>query len=102
MKRLTTILSATAVIATFALPAFAASPGISRSYTTAVQPDPTVIAELQDASDAAQRQALQGNKNNLEFRRKSYEIDQLIQRMKNGQPVAPSELDQALEPARVW
>jgi hypothetical protein len=103
MKRLTTILSATAVIATFALPAFAASPGISRTYnTTTVQPDPTVIAELQDASDAAQRQALQGNKNNLEFRRKSYEIDQLIQRMKNGQPVAPSELDQALEPARVW
>jgi hypothetical protein len=103
MKKVKTIALASALTLTFALPAFAASPGISRSYTaTAVQPDPTVIAELEDASQAAQRQALEGNKNNLEFRRKSYEIDQLIQRMKNGQPVTPEELDQALEPARVW
>ena len=101
MNKVKTILFASAATAAFALPAFAAPVGVSRTYTT-VQPDPTVIAELEDASQAAQRQALEGNKNNLEFRRKSYEIDQLIQRMKNGQPVTPEELDQALEPARVW
>ena len=101
MKKVKTVALVTALTATFALPAFAAPVGVSRTYTT-VQPDPTVIAELQDASDAAKRDALAGNKNNLEFRRKSYEIDQLIERMKKGQPVAPEELDQALEPARVW
>ena len=101
MKRTSSFFAAAAIATTFALPAFAAPVGVSRTYTT-VQPDPTVIAQLQDASDAAKRDALAGNKNNLEFRRKSYEIDQLIERMKSGQPVAPSDLDKALEPARVW
>jgi hypothetical protein len=101
MKKVTTILFAAAATATFAVPAFAGSVGVSRSYAP-TQPDAQTIAELQDASQAAQRDALNGNKNNLEFRRKSYEIDQLIERMKSGQTVDPAELDKALEPARVW
>ena len=101
MKKVTTILFAAAVTTTFAVPVFAGPVGVSKSYTTA-QPDQTTIAELQDASQAAQRDARVGNKNNLEFRRKSYEIDQLIQRMKRGQSVDPAELDKAMEPARVW
>ena len=101
MKKVKTILFASAVTAAFALPAFAAPVGVSRSYTT-VQADPTVIADLQGASQAAKRDALTGNKNNLEFRRKSYEIDQLVERMKSGQNVDPAELDNALEPVHVW
>jgi uncharacterized membrane protein len=101
MNKVTTILFAAAATATFAVPAFAGSAGVSRSYAPA-QSDQLTIAELQDASQAAQRDALDGNKNNLEFRRKSYEIDQLIERMKSGQTVDPAELDKALEPARVW
>ena len=101
MKRISSIFAAAAIATTFATSAFAAPVGVSRNYG-AVQPDQTTIAELQDASQAARRDALDGNKNNLEFRRKSYEIDQLIERIKSGQQVAPSELDNALEPARVW
>jgi hypothetical protein len=101
MKKITTIFFAAAVTTTFAVPVFAGPAGVSRSYTTA-QPDQTTIAELEQASQAAQRDAREGNKNNLEFRRKSYEIDQLIERMKSGQPVDPAELDKAMEPARVW
>jgi hypothetical protein len=101
MKKVTTILFAAAVTTAFAVPVFAGSAGVSRSYTSA-QSDQTTIAQLQDASQAAQRQALDGNKNNLEFRRKSYEIDQLIERMKSGQQVDPAELDKAMEPAHVW
>ena len=101
MKKVKATLIAAAVTATFAVPAFAAPVGVSRSYTTA-QPDQATIAELQDASNAAKRDALVGNKNNLEFRRKSYEVDQLIERMKSGQHVDPAELDKALEPAHVW
>ena len=101
MKKTSSILSVAAIAITLATPALAASVGISRSY---VQPqaDQTTIAELQDASDAAKRDALEGNKNNLEFRRKSYEVDQLIERVKSGQHVDPAELDKALEPAHVW
>ena len=101
MKKVTTIFFAAAVTTTLAVPAFAGAVGVSRGYAT-VQPDQTTIAQLQDASQKAQRDALDGNKNNLEFRRKSYEIDQLIERMKSGQNVDPAELDKALEPARVW
>jgi uncharacterized membrane protein len=101
MKKVTTIFFAAAVTATLAVPAIAGPVGVSRSSTTA-QPDQTTIAQLEDASQTAQRDALTGNKNNLEFRRKSYEIDQLIERMKSGQQVDPAELDKAMEPARVW
>jgi hypothetical protein len=101
MKKVTSSIFAAAVTTTFAVPAFAGSVGVSRSYSTS-QPDQTTIAELQDASQTAKRDALDGNKNNLEFRKKSYEIDQLIERMKSGQNVDPAELDKAMEPARVW
>ena len=101
MKKVKTTLIAAAVTATFAVPAFAGPVGVSRGYTTP-QPDQTTIAQLEEASQAARRDALNGNKNNLEFRKKSYEIDQLIERMKSGQQVNPAELDKAMEPARVW
>jgi hypothetical protein len=101
MKKVTTIFFAAAAAATLAVPAIAGPVGVSKSYTTA-QPDQTTIAQLQDASQAAQREARAGNKNNLEFRRKSYEIDQLVERMKSGQNVDPTELDTALEPVHVW
>ena len=101
MKKTSSILSVATIAITLASPALAASPGVSRSYAPS-QPDQTIIADLQDASQAAKRDALTGNKNNLEFHRKSYEIDQLIERMKSGQRVDPAELDNAMEPAHVW
>ena len=101
MKKTSAILSAAAIAITLATPALAAPVGVSRSYAPQ-EPDQTTIAELQDASEAAKRDALEGNKNNLEFRRKSYEIDQLVERVKSGQHVNPAELDRALEPGHVW
>ena len=100
MKKTSSILSVAAIAITLATPALGAPVGVSRSYASP-HPDQTTIAELQDASQAALRQGRE-NKNNLEFRRKSYEIDQLIERMKSGQRVDPAELDKALEPVRVW
>src|SRR5260370_13217686 len=101
MKKASSILSVAAIAITLATPSLAAPVGVSRSYAPSQQ-DQTTIAELQEASQAARRDALNGNKNNLEFRRKSYEIDQLIERMKSGQRVDPADLDKAMEPARVW
>jgi hypothetical protein len=101
MKKNLSILGVAALATTLAASAFAGPVGVAKRYTTA-QPDQNTIAQLEDASQAAQREGRDGNKNNVEFRRKSYEIDQLIERMKSGQQVDPAELDKAMEPARVW
>ena len=101
MKKTSTILSVATIAITLATPAIAGPVGVSRSYAPQ-QPDQNTIAELQDASRMSKRNALIGNKNNLEFHRKGYEIDQLIERIKSGQRVDPAELDKAMEPTHVW
>jgi hypothetical protein len=101
MKKLSTILAAGTFALALSTPVLAGSVGISRSYTTA-QPDAQTIADLQQASEAAQRQARDGNKDNPAFAQKSYQIDQLIERMKAGQQVSQNQVDEALLPVRVW
>ncbi len=100
MKKLSTILAAGTLALALSAPAFAGSVGISRTYRT--QPDTQTIAELQQASEAAQREARTGNKENLAFGRKSVQIDQLIGRMQSGQQVDQAQIDNALEPVWVW
>src|SRR5882762_1941996 len=100
MKTVTTSLMTMAAVTTLAFSASAITVRVEPSRQ-AVQPSLATIAKLESASAEAQRQA-RDNKNNLEFRRKGYEIDQLIDRMKSGQKVDPAELDKALTPATVW
>jgi len=101
MKKLSTILAAGTMALAISTPVLAGSVGISRSYPTA-QPDAQTIADLQQASDAAQREARTGNKDNPAFAQKSYQIDQLVERMKAGQQVSPNQVDEALLPVWVW
>jgi hypothetical protein len=101
IKKLSTIIAAGTVALTLSTPVLAGSVGISRSYATA-QPDAQTIADLEQASDAAQREAREGNKSNPAFAQKSYEIDQLVQRMKSGQQVAQKQVDEALQPVWIW
>jgi len=101
MKNLSTLVAAGMLTLAVSTPVLAGSVGISRSYATA-QPDPQVIAELQQASDAAQREARDGNKGNPAFAQKSYQIDQLVQQMESGQQVSPEQVDEALQPVHVW
>ncbi len=63
MKTLSTIIAAGAIALTLSSSALAGPVGVSRTYAT--QPDPQTISELQQASDAAQREARNGNKDNL-------------------------------------
>lgn len=98
MKKLSTIFAVGTIALALSAPAFAGSVGISRSYPTDVQ----TIAELQQASQAAQREARTGNKDNLAFEQKSYKIDQLIGRLQSGQQVDQAQIDTALQPVRVW
>jgi hypothetical protein len=101
MKALSTMFVAGTLALTLATPVLAGSAGVSRSYAT-VQPNPQTIADLENASEAAQREARTGNKNNLAFGQKSYQIDQLVERMKDGEQVSQNQVDQALEPVVVW
>ena len=67
-----------------------------------VQPNAQTFDQLEQASEAAQREAREGNKNNPAFAQKSYEIDQLVQRMQSGQQVAQEQVHQALQPVWIW
>jgi hypothetical protein len=101
MKKLSTILAAGTIALTMSTPVLAGSVGIPTSYAT-TQPDAETIVELQRASKAAQREAREGNKNNPAFARRSYEIDQLVHRMKSGQQVSQKQVDRALQPVWIW
>jgi hypothetical protein len=101
MKKLSTMFTAGLVTLALSTPVLAGSVGVSRSYPAA-QPDTQTIADLQQASDAAQREARDGNKNNPAFGQKSYEIDQVAARLESGQQVDQQQVDEALQPVRVW
>jgi hypothetical protein len=100
MKKLSGLFVAGAFATALAVPAFAGPAGVSRS--TSSQVDPTTIAALQEAAQKAIQDGRNGNKNNPEYGRKAYQINQLIDRLKAGDAVDPSEIDQALEPVHVW
>ncbi len=101
MMKISTVLAAGTLALTLSTPVLAGSVGIPRNSAVA-QPDDQTIAELQQASEAAQREAREGNKDNPAFAQKSYEIDSLVQRMKSGQQVSQNQVDEALQPVRIW
>ena len=101
MKTLSTILAAGTMALAISTPVLAGAVGVSRDYATA-QPDPQTIADLQQASEDAQREARAGNKQNPAFAQKSYQIDQLVERMKAGEQVSQNQVDEALQPVWIW
>jgi len=100
MRKLSTIAAATTIAAMFAIQALAGPAGVGVSKPNA-EPDAATIAELQEAGQQALRDGRNGNKNNAAFLRKNYEVNQLIDRLKKGDQVDPSEIDKALEPVHV-
>lgn len=101
MKKLPTILAAGTLALTISTPVLAGPVGMQASYAT-TQPDAQTIADLQQASKVAQREARDGNKDNAAFTLKSYQIDQLVARMQSGQQVSQSRVDSALQPVVIW
>lgn len=99
MKPYKTIATSFALIAGLSAPAFAGPVGIPRANAPTAQNE-ALMAQLEAASDEAARSS-RYHKNNGQFALKQVEINDLIERMKSGQPVAPEEIDKALQPARV-
>jgi hypothetical protein len=100
-RKLSTFFAAGTFALALSTPALAGSVAVARSYAI-TQPDAGTLFDLQQASAAAQRQAYEGNKDNFAFVQKSNEIDQLMQRMKSGQPVNQQQIDNALQPVWIW
>jgi hypothetical protein len=98
MKRIVTYVSAAVLSVSFAMPAFAQSP----AATASSQVDPALIAQLEKAAQQDIADGRNGNKNNPAFGQKAYDVNQLIERLKRGEKVNPSDIDLALEPAHVW
>jgi hypothetical protein len=101
MKSFSSVCMALVVSTALASPALAGTAGVSGAHNAAAQ-DPATIAYLQRAADKALQDGRDGNKNNVAFRQKSYEIEQLVAKMKAGEPVQQTEIEQALQPVHVW
>jgi multidrug efflux pump subunit AcrB len=102
MKKLSTI-SILAAAATFALATSSFSGAVPNNGSTQqTQVDAQTIAELQTAAKQALADGRNGGKNNLEYQRKNYEINLLIDRLQSGQQVDPAEIDKAMEPVHIW
>ena len=100
MKTYSKILLSAVLSTAIASPAFAGPVGMRPDSTAQV--DPATVAELQTAEVQTRQEAMNGNKNNLAFRRKDYEVEQLIAKIQGGQPVQDAQVDEALQPVHVW
>jgi hypothetical protein len=101
MKSFSSVCMALAVSAALASPALAGSAGVAGTRYAPAQ-DEATIAYLQRAADKALQDGRDGNKNNVAFRQKNYEIESLVAKMKSGEPVQQTEIEQALLPVHVW
>jgi len=101
MKKLSTIMVLSAA-ATFALATASLAGAVPNSGGSTSHTDAATVAQLQVAAKQALADGRNGNKNNAEFLRKNYEINQLVDRLQSGQQVDPSDIDKALEPAHTW
>jgi hypothetical protein len=112
MKTLSTISAAAVLATTFAIPAWAGPVGMGRTAPEAQassaqnQVSPELIAKLQEASDedaqVGRHGGIKNNPGNPAYLKKSAQINDLIERLKSGQKVDPSEIDQAFEPVSLW
>jgi hypothetical protein len=100
MKTYSKILLSAVLATAIASPAFAGPVGMRPNSTDQV--DPATVAELQTAAVQTRQEAMNGNKNNLAFRRKDYEIQQVISKIQDGKPVQDAQVDEALQPVHVW
>jgi Ni/Co efflux regulator RcnB len=98
MKGVVNYLSAVAMGIACAIAAYAQSPAAA----TSAQADPALIAQLEKAEQQDIADGRNSNKNNPAFGQKAYQVNQLIDRLKRGDQVSPSDIDNALEPAHVW
>jgi len=101
MKKLSTIM-VLSTAATFALAIASFAGAVPNNGGGTPQTDAATVGQLQIAAKQALADGRNGNKNNAEFLRKNYEINQLIDRLQSGQQVDPSDIDKALEPVHTW
>jgi hypothetical protein len=100
VKKFSTI-AILSLAANFAL-ATASFSGAVPNNSAPLTADQQTVAKLQTAANQALADGRNGGKNNIEYARKNYEINLLIDRLQSGQRVDPSEIDKAMEPTHIW
>jgi hypothetical protein len=100
MKRYSAWLASASLGFALGSSAFAGSAPVSMTATNGM--DNTTIAQLQQMAQETAAEGRNGNKNGAAFQLKYAEINNLIDRLKSGQQVDPSEIDKAMEPVHVW
>jgi hypothetical protein len=100
VKKLSTI-GILSIAATFALATSSFSGPVPNSGGSP-SVDAATIAQLQVAAKQAAAEGRKGGKTNVEYLRKNYEINLLIDRLQSGQQVDPSDIDKALEAPHMW
>lgn len=101
MKRYSSWLACATLGLALSSAAFAgAAPAASNSGSDQV--DSATIAQLQQMAQETQAEGRNGNKNNGAFQLKYAQINNLIDRLKRGEHVDPSEIDQAMDPVSKW
>jgi len=112
MKTLSAISAAAVLATTFAISGVGRSDWYgtncpeAQANTAQTQVNPELIAKLQEASQeaafAGRHGGIKNNPGNPDYLKKSAQINDLIERLKSGQKVDPSEIDHAFEPVRLW
>ena len=97
MKSIVSITASAAFVLGLAMPVLAGPVGIQRQVIVPRWQAQQELPRLQSASDQAQV-AAQGSKNHLPFTYRSYDIDRLIAKIQNGEPVTQAQIDWALQP----
>ena len=97
MKSIISITASAAFVLGLALPALAGPVGWGRAPIASSYQAQEDLAMLANASGEA-KAAAQGSKNHLPFAYRSYDIDKLIAKIQNGEPVTQAQVDRALQP----
>jgi hypothetical protein len=101
MKSIIAISAGATLLLASVVPVMAGAAGVERpAYQTPYQQQ-EVLSELEEASGPA-RVAAEENKNHPPYINRAYEIDQLIRKVKAGEPVSQEEVDQALTPITTY
>ena len=97
MKSIISISAGAAMLLAFSMPAIAGSAGVDRPAFQTPYERQEVLSQLEYASGPA-RVAAQENKNHPPYINRAYEIDQLIRKIKAGEPVSQDEVNEVLTP----
>ena len=97
MKSIISLSASAAFVLGLAIPALAGSVGVDRGQIVTPYQAQEDLALLQNAQGQA-RVVAQENKNRPPYINRAHDLDVLVHKLQNNEPVSQEEVDQALQP----